>query len=172
VTDPGTPDTLGQPAPRPEPEGPDVAATPEPGVEPRGAGWPTEARVFLGVGAFYLLIGLIYLVVSDGEWAGVALLLFSGLFAGTIGVWLIKGLRPVQEHVEDEEAHAEPGEVAPSDGDLYLPVTSVWPLGMAVGAALVLSGFAVGWVAALPGAGLLAHSVIGFANQSRRRDLG
>jgi hypothetical protein len=30
----------------------------------------------------------------------------------------------------------------------------------------------VGWVAALPGAGLLAHSVIGFANQSRRRDLG
>jgi hypothetical protein len=172
VTDPDAPDTLGRPAPDAGADGHDRAAEPEPDVEPSGSGWPTESRVFLGVGAFYLLIGVIYLITSYGEWAGVALLLFSGAFAITIGVWLIKGLRPVQHHVEAEEAFARPGEVAPETGDLYLPVTSVWPLGMGVGVALVLSGFAVGWVAALPGAGLLAHSIIGFANQSRHRDLG
>jgi hypothetical protein len=171
VTDPSTPDTLGEPAPDAGAAGPDVAARGQTAVEPT-SGWPTESKVFLGVGAFYVLIGLIYLVVSDGEWAGVALLLFAGAFAITVGVWLIKGLRAVQEHAEAVEARAAAGEVAPPDADLYLPVTSVWPLGMGLGAAMVLSGFAVGWVLALPGAGLLAHSVIGFANQSRHRDLG
>jgi hypothetical protein len=171
VTDPDTPDAPGQPAPDAGTDGRDRAVLPAPDVEP-ATGWPTESKVFLGVGAFYLLIGVVYLATSYGEWAGVALLLFSGVFAITVGVWLIRGLRPVQHHVEDEEAYARPGEVAPETGDLYLPVTSVWPLGMGIGVALVLSGFAVGWVAALPGAGLLAHSIIGFANQSRHRDLG
>ena len=171
MTDPGTPDTLGEPAPDAGAAGPDVAPTARTEVEPP-TGWPTESWVFLGVGGFYLLLGLIYLVVSDGEWAGVALLLFSGGFACTAGIWLIRGLRPVQEHVEDVEASVTAGEVAPPGSDLYLPVTSIWPLGIGLGAAMVLSGFAVGWVLALPGAGLLAHSVIGFANQSRHRDLG
>ena len=171
MTDPGAPDTIGEPVPGAGDAGPDRAATPQAATEP-AAGWPTEAKVFLGVGAFYVLIGLIYLVVSDGEYAGVALLLCSGLFAALAGGWMIRGLRPVQDHVEEVEAAATTGEVAPADGDLYLPVTSVWPLGIGLGVAMVLSGFAVGWVLALPGAGLLVHSVIGFANQSRLRDPG
>ena len=78
----------------------------------------------------------------------------------------------MQHDVEAIEAGVEAGEVGDPEGELYLPITSVWPLGIGIGGALCLAGVAVGWPLLLPGIALLAHSVIGFAAQSRRRDLG
>ena len=139
-------------------------------VEPE-SGPTTEALVFLGFTAFYLFIALIYGVTSDGEWAGVALLGFAAVFTAVAGLWFLR-LRPVQHDAEVAEEAAEPGEVADPHGSLYLPATSVWPLGLGVGTALVLAGFAVGWPLWLPGAALLGYSVLGLAHQSRERDPG
>ena len=139
-------------------------------VEP-SRGPTTEALVFLGFTAFYLVIGIIYAATSSGEWAGVALLGFAAVFSATAGVWFLR-LRPVQHDTEELELEAQPGEAGDPGAELYLPLTSVWPLGMGVGAALTLSGIAVGWPLLLPGAALLGYSVIGFAHQSRNRDLG
>jgi hypothetical protein len=139
-------------------------------VEPSG-GPTTEALVFLGFTAFYLVIAIIYAATSDGEWAGVALLGFAAVFSATAGLWFLR-LRPVQHDTEQLELEAQPGEAADPEAELYLPSTSVWPLGMGVGAALTLSGIAVGWPLLLPGAALLGYSVIGLAHQSRNRDVG
>ncbi len=148
-----------------------VVPTSRPRVEPRD-GIPTESRVFLSFALFYVVIGTIYAIVSDGEWAGVALLFFAAVFAGMAGLWFIGGLGPVQRDVEEIESKVGDGEVGDDDAELYLPITSIWPLGIGLGAALTGAGVAVGWPLLLPGVALLAHSVIGFASQSRRRDLG
>ena len=138
-----------------------------PPVEP-ARGPTTEALVFLGFTAFYLVIGTIYAATSGGEWAGVALLGFAAVFSATAGLWFLR-LRPVQHDTEELELEAQPGEAGDPEAELYLPQTSIWPLGMGVGAALTLSGVAVGWPLLLPGAALLGYSVIGLAHQSRNR---
>lgn len=139
-------------------------------VEPP-KGWTDEAKVFLGFTAFYVVIGGIYAATSGGEWAGVALLLFAGVFSATAGLWFLR-LRPIQHDVEEIEVEVPPGEVGDPEGQLYLPLTSLWPLGMGLGAALTLSGIVIGWPLLLPGGALFAYSIIGLAHQSRERDLG
>jgi hypothetical protein len=129
-------------------------------------GLPTESKLFASIGVFYLAIGVIYAFTAY-EWAGVVLLLLGGAFALTIAIYLAWQVRGVQQQAEADEWGAAAG--PPTHEGLYLPHTSIWPLGMGVGAALVLAGVAIGWFVWLPGAALLAHSVIGFAAQSRDR---
>lgn len=132
-------------------------------VEPR-RGPPTEAKVFGSIGAFYLLICVIYAFTAY-EWAGVALLGFGAAFAFLAAGYFWWSLRDVQFEVESDEQASAP----PEHEGLYLPHTSVWPIGIGLGAALTLAGIAVGWWVLLPGAALLAHSLVGFAAQSRDR---
>jgi hypothetical protein len=132
-------------------------------IEP-AQGFPTESKMFGAIGAFYLLAGVAYGLLSH-EPAGTALLLFSGGFAFTAAVYFAWKLRGVQQEVEDIDA-AVP---APEHTGLYLPHTSVWPLGAGAGAALTLAGIAIGWWVLIPGVALLVHSLIGFAAQSRDR---
>lgn len=132
-------------------------------VEPP-RGLPTEAKVFLAIGGFYLLIGVLYALTAY-EWAGVALLLFASAFAFTVAGYL--GWR-----VRDVQLDAGPGEPPEPTGPprhegLYLPHASVWPLGIGGGAALVIAGVPFGWYVWLPGAALLGFSLVGFARQSR-----
>jgi hypothetical protein len=129
-------------------------------------GLPTESKLFASIGVFYLAIGIVYAFTAY-EWAGVVLLLLGGAFALTIAAYLAWQVRGVQQQAED----AEWGQAdrPPTHEGLYLPHTSIWPLGMGIGAALVLAGVAIGWWVWLPGGALLAHSVIGFAAQSRDR---
>jgi hypothetical protein len=136
-----------------------------PAVEPR-SGWPTETWLFGSLGAFYLLLAIVYAVAAY-EWAGVALLAFGALFSFIAAVYFAVDLRDVQHDVTElEEAAAA---APPSHEGLYLPHTSVWPIGVGLGTALTLAGIAIGWWVLLPGAALLVHSLIGFAAQSRDR---
>lgn len=132
-------------------------------VEPR-RGPPTETKVFGSVGAFYLLLAIIYAATAY-EWAGVALLAFGAVFGFIAAGYFWWSLRDVQFEAERDEWPTEP----PAHEGLYLPHTSVWPIGIGLGAALTLAGLAVGWWVLLPGAALLVHSLIGFAAQSRDR---
>jgi hypothetical protein len=134
-------------------------------VEPAG-GLPTETRLYGTIGAFYLLIAIIYGVTSR-EPAGTALLLFASLFALVTGAYFGFKLRGVQAETAADEwpTPTDP----PRHEGLYLPHTSVWPLGIGVGLAVTLAGIPIGWWFSLPGLALLVHSIIGFATQSRDR---
>jgi hypothetical protein len=153
------------PQPATEDEGGTQVAGGRAAVEPP-KGVPTESKLFASIGAFYLLIGIIYAVTAY-EWAGVVLLLLGAAFAFTIAGFMAWNVRGVQYQAEDSEWG--PGDGPPTHEGLYLPHTSIWPVGIAIGAALVAAGVAIGWWVWLPGAALLAHSVIGFAAQSRDR---
>jgi hypothetical protein len=134
-------------------------------IEPR-RGLPTETRLFGSLGLFYLLLAVVYAITAY-EWAGVALLGFAALFSFIAATYFAFELRNVQDDVEllEGELPMEP----PTHAGLYLPHTSVWPIGIGIGTALTLAGIAIGWWVLLPGVALLAHSMIGFATQSRDR---
>jgi hypothetical protein len=142
-----------------------VSSTEDAAVEPR-RGLPTESKLFGSLGLFYLLLAVIYAIAAY-EWAGVALLGFGAVFSFIAATYFAIDLREVQEDVEllEGELPTEP----PTHAGLYLPHTSVWPIGIGIGTALTLAGIAIGWWVLLPGAALLAHSLIGFATQSRDR---
>ena len=129
-------------------------------------GLPTETWLFGSLGAFYLLLAIIYAATAY-EWAGVALLTFGALFSFIAATYFAFDLRDVQHDVEELEEAAATG--PPTHEGLYLPHASVWPIGVGLGAALTLAGIAIGWWVLLPGAALLIHSLIGFAAQSRDR---
>lgn len=142
-----------------------MSATEDAAVEPR-RGLPTESILFGSLGLFYLLLAVIYAITAY-EWAGVALLGFGALFSFIAATYFALELRDVQSDVEllEGELPTEP----PAHAGLYLPHTSVWPVGIGIGTALTLAGIAIGWWVLLPGVALLAHSLIGFATQSRDR---
>src|SRR5690606_16108674 len=117
-------------------------------VEPL-AGLPTETKMFGVLGAFYLGAGIVYWFLSY-EWAGTALLIFAGAFSFVAGGYFWSRLREVQQEVEVDEAE---GPTVDHPG-LYLPHTSIWPIGMALGAAVSLAGIAIGWWFFIPGAAL------------------
>lgn len=132
-------------------------------VEPR-RGPPTETKVFGSLGAFYLVAAIIYAATAY-EWAGVAMLAFGAVFAFLAAGYFWWSLRDVQYEVEEAELPTGP----PEHEGMYLPHTSVWPIGVGLGTALTLAGIAIGWWVLLPGAALLVHSLVGFAAQSRDR---
>jgi hypothetical protein len=141
-------------------------------IEP-ATGLPTESKFFLGIGSFSLLLGIIYYVTTtrsdEGtEWAGVAGLVAAAAFSLFFGTFLRSALRGIQADVEESERAAEAGSTD-TDEVLYLPETSIWPIGIGVGAALALGGVALGYWVMIPGVALFAHSLIGFARQSRDR---
>jgi hypothetical protein len=141
------------------------------GVEPR-SGVPTEAKVFFGIAAFLLFLGVVYAATTgyagDIEFAGTLALVGGSAFAGFFAAYLLRTVRRVQDDFEAlEEAHAA-GD-ASVDDVLYLPSQSPWPLGLGVGLSLVLAGVPLGVWVLLPGIALFAYSLIGFAHQSRSR---
>lgn len=141
-------------------------------MEP-ATGVPTEARVFYTLGAFAVVIDIVYVLASIPggiEWSGTVSLAATAVFSLFFGFFLQRNIRRVQDDVEEVEAGVESGELAEDAPEaLYLPETSIWPLGIGVGAGLTFAGLGFGWWFALPGVAILVHSAIGFAQQSRDR---
>ena len=113
-----------------------------------------QSRIFLGISAFMAVIAIVYWFASY-EPAGTVMLALSSSLAAVCGVYL----RVQSEH--------EP--VDHEDAAHYLPQSSVWPFGIAVGAALAVNGLIVGLGYAIPGLVVIAASIAGFISQSRRR---
>ena len=104
------------------------------------------------------------------EWAGTIGLLAAATFSLFLALFFSRSLRRVQGDTEAVEEAVEAGQLDEESPEaLYLPETSIWPLGLGVGAGLTFAGLGFGWWFMLPGIALLAHSSIGFAHQSRDR---
>lgn len=106
-----------------------------------------EAILWTISGCFYVVAGGAYWFLS-GDPAGVTALLVASLFGAVGGsyAWLWQhrvGDRP--EDVADAEMSASAGQVG------YFPSSSVWPLPIAAGIALVALGPLFGWWVAAPG---------------------
>jgi hypothetical protein len=145
--------------------------TADPGTEPRH-GPPTEAVLFFGIAGFTAIIGVIYAVTTamsgEIEPAGSLVLFGTAAFALWFGVFLLLMVRRVQGDVEALEEMKAGGDDRVDDA-FYLPTHSIWPLGLAAGLSLMLAGVALGLWVLIPGIALFAHSLIGFAHQTRMR---
>ena len=99
---------------------------------------PAEARFFLFVGAFGLVLALIYWAVSY-ELAGTILLAGFGLGAGLLGVRLRIERRP-----GDPSTGQEADEAPFRDDGGRLPGETLAPLALALGVALALTAVVFG----------------------------
>ncbi len=123
----------------------------------------TEARVFLGVTVFFVVIGIAYWFVSYEE-AGSVMLAASavmGLMAGT-SIWLLA--RHAPERFEDRSDAT----IAEGAGPVALfPVSSIWPFAVGLGATVMASGFAFGGWLVVIGAGVFGLSIAGYVHEAR-----
>jgi hypothetical protein len=122
-----------------------------------------EVVLYTALALFLLLGGLIYGVWS-GEAAGTVLLVLVGVFAG-----IVAGYLAFQDRLERTTALASTEEAEVEEEDQYLPHASIWPFEMGVGMATSFAGVVLGWAILVPGALILAHSIVGWIGQSRRR---
>ena len=126
-----------------------------------------EARVFLGITAFFVLIGVIYWFTSYED-AGAVMLAASagmGVIAGGAILLLSRGApaRP------EDDPHATLAEGA-GTVDVF-PTQSIWPFAVGLSGAVAASGFAFGAWLVLIGTGALAVSLVCWILQSRREHL-
>ncbi|MFN3220109.1 MAG: cytochrome c oxidase subunit 4 [Acidimicrobiales bacterium] len=106
---------------------------------------------------YYVVIGFLYLVLSDGEPAGTALLLAGAGFGGLVAGWLWhwhRGNAVRAEDVATADANDEVGIVG------VYPSASLRPLGIAVGMIGTVTGIAVGLWMTLSGLAILASQVV------------
>ena len=143
-------------------------------VDDRAVPW----RVFLFVGAFIAVIGVIYWATAYEE-SGVVMLLVAGGLGLWIAAYLWLQLRgpvgpTVAAELAAEAAAAEGRTVAGAgvaeEGQYYLPHASAWPFAIGLGAATVANGLVLGLWVIVPGAALMALGIGGFVRQTRRRD--
>jgi cytochrome c oxidase subunit IV len=123
-----------------------------------------EVRVFLGVTAFFVVIGVVYWFASY-ETAGSVMLAASALMGLVAGgsIWLLS--RRAAPRVEDRPDAA----IADGAGPVgVFPVQSVWPFAVGLSAAVFASGFAFGvWLVIVGGAAFVL-SIFGFIAEARR----
>ena len=122
-----------------------------------------EIVLYTALSVFLIAGGIIYGVWSR-EAAGTVLLVLVGCFAG-----IVAGYLAFQDRLERTMAASAPGGATEADDDQYLPHSSIWPFEMGVGMATSLAGIALGWAILVPGVLILAHSIVGWIGQSRRR---
>ena len=121
-----------------------------------------EVLLYTALAVALVMGGVVYGFVSH-EAAGTVLLVGVGLFAG-----IVAGYLGFQDRLERTTARATTEDEAAED-DQYLPHSSIWPFEMGVGLATTFAGVVLGWAILVPGVLILAHSIVGWIGQSRRR---
>jgi hypothetical protein len=144
-------------------------------VDDRNVPW----RVFLFVGAFVGIIGLIYWSTAYEE-SGVVMLLVAGILGLWIAAYLWLQQRGASGAALDAaraageaaaaEGRAHAGAGTAEQGAHYLPHASAWPFAIGLGGATVANGLVLGLWVIIPGVALMALGIGGFVRQTRRRD--
>ena len=122
-----------------------------------------ESFLYLGVTAFFVVIGAIYWFTSYED-AGTTMLVASSLLGLLAGGYLLFQARKFPPRPEDRpDATLEEG-AGPVDS---FPSASIWPFVFGLGAVVFATGFIFGIWVVLPGAAILGLGVIGMIRQSR-----
>jgi hypothetical protein len=122
-----------------------------------------ESFFYLGVTAFFVVIGTIYWFWSYED-AGTTMLAAASLLGLTAGGYLLLQARRFPPRPEDRP------DATLADGaglvDQF-PASTVWPFVFGFGATVLATGFVFGVFVVLGGAIVLAFGVIGMIRQSR-----
>jgi hypothetical protein len=126
-----------------------------------------EVRVYLGVTAFFIVIGLVYWFTSYED-AGSVMLAASALMGLVAGgsIWFLS--RHAPPRAEDDSSAT----IAQGAGEIGIfPTQSIWPFAVGLSAALFASGFAFGvWLVLAGGAGFVL-AILGYIAEARRDTL-
>jgi hypothetical protein len=122
-----------------------------------------EAYFFLGVTAFFVVIGVIYWFTSYED-AGTTMLAACALLGVLAGGYLLLISRRIAPRPEDRpDATIADGAGTRTE----FPAASIWPFALAFGATALATGFVFGvWVIVLGGA-VFALAAIGYVAESR-----
>jgi hypothetical protein len=124
----------------------------------------TEGRVFLGVTAFFVVIGLVYWFTSYEDAGSVMLAASAGMGVIAGGAILLLSRRAPLRAEDDPDATLAEGAGAV---DVF-PTQSVWPFAVGLSGAVAASGFAFGAWLVIIGTGALAVSLICWILEARR----
>ena len=122
-----------------------------------------ESFFYLGVTAFFVVIGAIYWFTSYED-AGTTMLVASSLLGLLAGGYLLLQSRRFPPRPEDRPDAT----LAEGAGRVdQFPASTIWPFVFAFGAAVFATGFVFGVWVILGGAIVLVLGVIGLIRQSR-----
>ncbi len=123
-----------------------------------------EAYFFLGVTAFFVVIGGVYAFTSYED-AGTTMLAGCALLGLLTGGYLLLVSRRIAPRPEDRpDATIADGAGARAE----FPAASIWPFALAFGATALATGFVFGvWVIVLGGT-VFTLAAIGYVAESRR----
>jgi len=133
----------------------------------------TNARLFWGLAAFFLIVTVVYVGWSlldpfhgTVEWAGTFMLALSALLAAFIGFYLGKVHSAQGAEAPEDRLDGNIDDGDPESG--FFSPWSWWPIFLAAAAALVFLGLAVGFWVAYIGLGLAAVSLVGWVYEYYR----
>jgi hypothetical protein len=124
-----------------------------------------ESLYYLGVTAFFVVIGAIYWFTSYED-AGTTMLVASALLGLLAGGYLLLQARKFPPRPEDRADATLAEGAGPVD---QFPAPSIWPFLFGLGSVVFATGFIFGIYVVLAGAAILGLGVIGMIRQSRGR---
>jgi Cytochrome c oxidase subunit IV len=122
-----------------------------------------ESFFYLGVTAFFVVIGTIYWFTSYED-AGTTMLAASSLLGLLAGGYLLFQARKFPPRPEDRPDATLAEGAGPVD---TFPASTVWPFVFGFGATVLATGFIFGIWVVLGGAIVLTFGIIGMIRQSR-----
>ncbi|HLS44714.1 MAG TPA: cytochrome c oxidase subunit 4 [Ornithinicoccus sp.] len=122
-----------------------------------------ESKLFLYLMLFFLIVGVIYAYFTystgDGEWVGIVALLLTAAMSGLISWYLAKSGRTVDFRPEDNPE----GEIADQAGPYgHFSPHSWWPFWLALSAAVLFLGIAIGWWMVIIAVPFVALATVGW----------
>jgi len=121
------------------------------------------SRIFTGLGAFLIVMGIVYALVTKEYEGGTEMLTVAG-GALLIGVYLTRAVQRARAGVAAQAAGAAP----PGDDEPHVPPT-IWPLVFALSTiGIVLGSVGPRWVL-VAGAVVLVVSLVGWSLDVRRQ---
>jgi hypothetical protein len=126
-----------------------------------------EVRVFFGVTAFFVVIGVVYWFTSY-ETAGSVMLAASALMGLVAGgsIWLLS------RHADIRPEDRRDAEIADGAGPVGIfPMQSIWPFAVGLSAAVFASGFAFGVWLILVGGVTFVLALFGYIAEARNATL-
>ncbi|WP_250444398.1 cytochrome c oxidase subunit 4 [Actinotalea sp. C106] len=124
-----------------------------------------EARLFLFLTPFFIVVGVIYGFWSSWEAVGSAGLLLVGGLVGMVGAYLALVARRIDPRPEDDAF----GEIEQGAGEqgVYSP-GSWWPIVIGGASAVCFAGMAVGWWLFYIGAAVAVIGLVGWVFEFSR----
>lgn len=122
-----------------------------------------ESRFYLGLTAFFVVIGAIYWFTSYED-AGTTMLVAAALLGVMVGGYLLYQSRRMALRPEDR-TDATIAEGSGTVGEF--PAPSVWPFVFGLGATILATGTVFGVYVIVAGAGVLGLGLLGMVRQSR-----